>query len=113
VPPPTTTTPTTPTPTTPAPSTSPAVASWPPGKTAYTVILISTKRRSQANTKAKEAKSRGIDAGVLRSDDYSSLNPGYWVVFAGQYKTSGEASSHVQEFASKGFTGGYPRLVKK
>jgi sporulation related protein len=110
------TTPTTPTapttPSTPAPSGG-APASWPAGKTAYTVVLISAKKKAQANAKAKEAKTRGIDAGVLRSDDYSSLNPGYWVVFAGQYKTADQARSHIDEFAGKGFPGGYPRLVKK
>jgi septal ring-binding cell division protein DamX len=113
---PATTTPATPppaTPTTPAPPAGGAIATWPAGKTAYTVVLISARKRSQANAKAKEAQSRGIDAGVLHSNDYSSLKPGYWVVFAGQYATSSEASSHVDELASKGFAGGYPRQIKK
>jgi cell division septation protein DedD len=112
-PPPTTPVPpatATPPPTTPSPS---GIASWPAGRTAYTVVLVSAKRHSQANAKAREAKSQGIDAGVLHSNDYSSLNPGYWVVFAGQYNTANEASSHVDEFASKGFPGGYPRQIKK
>jgi hypothetical protein len=89
------------------------IASWPTGKTAYTVVLISATKRRQANAKAQEAKSRGIDAGVLHSNDYSSLNPGYWVVFVGQYDSAGKASARIPELASKGFTGGYPRLVKK
>jgi hypothetical protein len=46
------------------------------------VIIASTKSRAQADTKAKAA---GPDAGVLHSDDFSSLRKGYWVVFAGQY----------------------------
>jgi predicted nucleic acid-binding Zn ribbon protein len=115
------TTPTTPAPTTPTtpsvpPATPPstaAVASWPPGKTAYTVVLVSAKNRSQARAKAKEATTRGIDAGVLHSNDYSSLNPGYWVVFAGQYKTADEARAKIDAYAGEGFPGGYPRLVKK
>jgi hypothetical protein len=104
---------------TPPPSTPPSngggtgIASWPSGKTAYTVVLISAKKRKQAGAKAREAKSRGIDAGVLHSNDYSSLNPGYWVVFAGQYNTADQARSHIDEYASKGFPGGYPRQVKK
>ena len=116
-PPPTETVPpatATPPPTTPTtPSTPSGIASWPAGKTAYTVVLVSAKRRSQANAKAREAKSQGIDAGVLHSNDFSSLNPGYWVVFAGQYNSADEASSHVDEYASKGFPGGYPRQIKE
>jgi type IV secretory pathway VirB10-like protein len=110
--PPATATPTTPSKPSPSPS-SGAVASWPAGKTAYTLVLISAKSRKQAFAKAREAKSRGIDAGVLHSNDYSSLNPGYWVVFVGQYKTVGQARSHIDEYASKGFPGGYPRQIKK
>jgi cell division septation protein DedD len=126
---PTSTTPTTSTPTTPPPSVPPAtatpttpstpapsssgVAHWPAGKSAYTLVLISAKSRKQAYAKGREAKSRGIDAGVLHSNNFSSLNPGYWVVFVGQYKTVGQARSHIGEFASKGFAGGYPRKIKK
>jgi hypothetical protein len=76
-------------------------------------VLVSATSHKQANTKAREAKSRGIDAGVLHSNNYSSLNPGYWVVFAGQYTSASQASSHIQEYASKGFPGGYPRQIKK
>jgi type IV secretory pathway VirB10-like protein len=119
------TTPTTPPPTTPPatatpppsnpspPTASSGVASWPAGKSAYTLVLISAKSRKQAYAKAREAKSRGIDAGVLHSNNFSSLNPGYWVVFVGQYKTVGQARSHIDEYASKGFPGGYPRQIKK
>jgi hypothetical protein len=113
--PPASTPPTTPTtPTTPStPPSGSEIAKWPAGTTAYTVVLVSAATHKQANTKAREAKSRGIDAGVLHSNDYSSLNPGYWVVFAGQYSTANEARSHIDEYASKGFAGGYPRQIKK
>jgi hypothetical protein len=112
--PPASTPPTTPTtPATPTPAPSSGIATWPAGKTAYTVVLISATSHKQANTKAREAKSRGIDAGVLHSNDYSSLNPGYWVVFAGQYATADQARSHIGDYASKGFSGGYPRQIKK
>ena len=122
--PPTTTTPTGPPPTTapplttptspsPSPSSTSGVGSWPSGKTAYTLVLISAKSRKQAYAKAREAKSRGIGAGVLHSNDYRSLNPGYWVVFVGQYKSVAQARSHIGDYASKGFPGGYPRQIKK
>jgi hypothetical protein len=69
---------------TPAPGTASAggTAQWPSGKTAWTVILASSGSRAEAQKKAQAA---GADAGVLHSDDFSSLRKGYWVVFAGQY----------------------------
>jgi hypothetical protein len=111
--PPASTPPTTPTTPSTPPSTGSDIKKWPAGTTGYTVVLVSAATHKQANTKAREAKSRGIDAGVLHSNDYSSLNPGYWVVFAGQYSTANEARSHIDEYASKGFAGGYPRQIKK
>ena len=75
---PTTTPGTTPTP---VPTTG-ATAQWPTGKIAWTVVVASSTSRAAAEKKAKAA---GADAGVLHSDDFSSLRKGYWVVFAGQY----------------------------
>ena len=96
---------------TPAPATGGTVgtAQWPSGKTAWTVVVASSTSRAAAQKKAKAA---GADAGVLHSNDFSSLRKGYWVVFAGQYSSASQASSHIQEYASKGFSGGYPRQVK-
>lgn len=89
------------------------IATWPSGKTAYTVVLVSAKRKAQAKAKAREAKGRGIPAGILNSSNYSSLNPGYWVVFAGQYNTVGAARSKASDYQSQGFPQAYPRQVKK
>lgn len=88
-------------------------ASWPSGKTAFTVVLQSATSRSAADAKARQAVRRGIPAGVLRSDDYSSLNPGYWVVFAGQFDSREEAQRAAERYAEQGFGGGYARQVKK
>ena len=35
----------------------------------------------------------GTEAGVLDSDDFSSLRGGYWVVFSGQYGSSASAEA--------------------
>ena len=118
---PPTTTPTTPipgattptTPSTPPPAGGGAVAEWPAGETAFTIVLASTDTRGRAEAKARDAVERGIPAGVLRSDDYSSLKPGFWVVFAGQYATSAKAEADIEKYAGMGFGGGYPRQVKK
>nr|MDQ3936974.1 SPOR domain-containing protein [Actinomycetota bacterium] len=87
-------------------------AEWPAGKTAYTVVLVSATSRNAADAKAEQAIKRGIEAGVLRSDDFSTLRPGYWVVFAGQFDTSEQATRAADRYASQGFGGGYPRQVK-
>jgi hypothetical protein len=98
------------------PSTAPdaggEIAEWPAGKTTYTVVLVSATSRNAADAKAEQAIKRGIRAGVLRSDDFSSLRPGYWVVFAGQYDTSEQATRAADRYAEQGFGGGYPRQVK-
>jgi hypothetical protein len=113
---------TTPQDTTPAPGTEPSpsptpdtgneIAEWPAGKTAYTVVLVSATSRNAADAKAEQAIKRGIKAGVLRSDDFSTLRAGYWVVFAGQYETSEQATRAADRYAEQGFGGGYPRQVK-
>lgn len=85
---------------TPTPTTSPGttgstgtIASWPSGKTAWTVILDSATSASAADERANELSSGGTTVGVLRSDDFSSLNEGYWVVFSGTYDTQSGAES--------------------
>ena len=81
------------------------LATWPEGKRAWTVVLASTSSRAEAEKKAEDAG--GGDVGVLKSDDYSSLRKGYWVVFAGQYPSQGAAQS-----AAEGQGGGaYARRV--
>jgi hypothetical protein len=88
------------------------IAEWPSGKTAYTVVLVSATSRNAADAKAEQAISRGIKAGVLRSDDFATLRPGYWVVFAGQFDSSEQATRAADRYAEQGFGGGYPRQVK-
>ena len=73
--------------------TSGGLAEWPEGKSAWTVVLASTGSRAEAEKKAQAA---GADAGVLHSDDYSSLRKGYWVVFAGQYADQEAAQSAAE-----------------
>jgi len=84
---------------------------WPEDTSAYTVILLSTGTREGAETVARQAARTGIPAGVLQSDDYSSLNPGYWVVFAGEFDSTEEAQREAESYAGLGFPGGYARFV--
>lgn len=87
------------------------IAEWPADTSAYTVILLSGETRAAARARAGEAVAAGVPAGVLRSDDYSSLNPGFWVVFGGEFDTQEEAQQEAERYASLGFPGGYARFV--
>jgi hypothetical protein len=69
------------------------VASWPAGKTGWTVILSSDPTKSEAQQKARGFSQDGVSGvGVLDSDNFSSLKAGYWVVFSGQYDSQSAAT---------------------
>jgi mannan endo-1,4-beta-mannosidase len=106
---------------TPAPTPSPTptststpssdVAGWPAGEEAYTVVLMSSTSRTAAEERARELTTAGTEAGVLQSDDFSSLRPGYWVVFSGTYETE-EAASQAAEDLGSTAAGAYVRYVE-
>jgi hypothetical protein len=77
------------------------IASWPSGKTAWTVILESATSKTAADAKANELSSDGTSVGVLQSDDFSSLNEGYWVVFSGTYDSKSAADSALSGLKAK------------
>lgn len=69
------------------------IASWPSGKSGWTVVLASKTSESEANDAARQFSNDGIgDVGVLNSDHFSSLKSGFWVVFSGQYDSQSAAS---------------------
>jgi hypothetical protein len=107
----TTATPATP----PATSAGAAPSGWPPGKSAFTVILASMPTKAAADAKLNAAKAAGITgAAILHSDDFPTLNPGYWVVFDGQYDAVDQAQTQAAADHGKGgFTDAYPRFVSK
>jgi hypothetical protein len=94
-----------------------ALTEWPAGKSGYTVVLESVPTangRSFALNRAKRARAAGLTAvGVLDSSNYSSFHPGYYVVFAGVYGSSGDASSAVSTARSKGFGDAYEKQVTR
>jgi hypothetical protein len=87
------------------------VASWPSGKSAWTVILKSASSKADADKRAKELQAQGKSVGVLNSSDYSSLRKGYWVVFSGQYEKKEDAQSAANGFKST-VPEAYARFVK-
>jgi len=101
-----------PTATTPNPN---ALTFWPSGETGYTTVLESlpvTAGRANAVARARKAKQNGIkDVGILVSSRYSSLHPGYFVVFAGVFRTQAEASSSLPSAHAKGFPDAYQTRI--
>ena len=118
VPEPTITTPTTTTAGTkppPPPPPAKALVAWPVGKGGWTIVLDSVpglNGRAAAVAEAKQALHVGMpQVGVLDSAGFSSLHPGYFVVFSGIYDTEAEAQSHVIDAHRHGYRGPYPRRI--
>jgi hypothetical protein len=88
---------------------------WPAGQSGYTVVLASASEsagRTQADAAAERAVQAGLaEVGVLRSSDYSSLRPGYWVTYSGIYDTEAEARAALSSAQGAGFSDAYPRRV--
>ena len=95
----------------PTPAPAGEVASWPAGEEAWTVVVLSSTAKADADKRAKELADAGTPAGVLRSDDYKSLRAGYWVVFSGQYETREEAQTAAEGIGAKA-AGAYARFVE-
>jgi hypothetical protein len=114
------TTPTTPSSTRPTPPPPPAppaarLTVWPGGKTGWTIVLDSiptTNGRAGALAEARQALHLGLrQVGVIDSSRFSSLHPGYYVVFAGIYGSEASAQSHVIDAHGKGYSAPYARPI--
>jgi SPOR domain len=83
---------------------------WPDGVTAYTVVLVSSSDRPAARRVAREAAQSGLEAGLLRSDDYD-LGTGLWIVFAGRFDAQESAERQAGNLSAR-YPGAYATLVK-
>jgi hypothetical protein len=99
----------------PPPPPRPTLVQWPRGKNGYTVVIASIPAaagREPAIAKAREALRKGVeDPGVIESGRYSSLHPGYYVVFAGIYDDAADAQAAVPAVRSRGFPAPYVRQI--
>jgi septal ring-binding cell division protein DamX len=93
----------------PAPSRGDA-AGWPDGRDGFTVVLLTAEDEASARSVARQARADGVEVGVLRSDDYSSLGDGFWMVFSGVYRTRAEAERAVERLSSR-YSGAFPQFV--
>jgi hypothetical protein len=83
----------------------------------YTLVLASVPRengRATAVEIAKRALSDGLPSvGLLDSKDFAGLHPGYFVVFSGVYSSNDEASQHLSQATTAGFSAAYARQVTR
>jgi hypothetical protein len=88
---------------------------WPRGRNGWTLVLASlptTAGRDAALAKARQALNAGLpQVGVLDSARYSSLHPGYFVVFSGIYDTLSTAQDAASRAAARGYGNAYARRV--
>jgi hypothetical protein len=108
------------TPPTEPPSPPPArrLIEWPAGQNGYTVVLYSIPRtsdgRRNALTKARAALDVGLEqVGVLDSSRFSSLHPGYYVVFTGVYTALGAAQTGREAADAQGYPAAYVRPISR
>jgi hypothetical protein len=114
-----------PEPTTPAPTqTTPRrppprrVIAWPAARNGYTVVLFSipktTAGRRSAFEKARAALAAGLrQVGVLDSSEFSSLHPGYYVVFSGIYRSQAAAEGGREAAEANGYPPAYVRPISR
>jgi hypothetical protein len=74
------------------------------------VVLLSAGDRGGAQQVARSLRRGGVKAGVLRADDYSSLTPGFWLVFSGQHRTRGQADKAAARLRRR-VSGAYVQYV--
>ncbi len=86
------------------------VPGWPKGVTAHTVILVTSSDRRAALNVAKEARSKGLEAGLMPSDPYD-LGSGLWIVYSGRFTTAEGAQRQASQLARR-YPGAYPQLVQ-
>jgi hypothetical protein len=90
---------------------------WPANETGWTIVLVSypkTFGHPQALDTATKAAQKGLNqVGVVDSSSYASLQPGYYVVFAGIYPSRAEADAAVGTARQAGFPGAYSREIAR
>jgi hypothetical protein len=98
----------------PPPTGAGGLVEWPPGQSGYTVVLSSSPEsagRAAPVRAAQNALQQGLtDVGVLNSSEFSSLHPGYWVVFSGIYNSRQEAQAAL-DTARASYPQAYTRQI--
>lgn len=117
---------TVPTQTAPAPTPPPAprpprpaarqLIEWPAATDGWTLVLASIPdgqgNQAVANRQARQAIDRGLrQVGVLLSSRFTSLHPGYFVVFSGVYANQSAAEQALSRARVAGYRAAYTRQI--
>jgi hypothetical protein len=90
---------------------------WPAGRNGWTIVLFSypvTGGTAAPYATAARAAHGGLpEVGVLDSNEFSSLHPGYYVVFSGIYSSAGEAETALRTVHATGFASAYTRQITR
>jgi hypothetical protein len=84
---------------------------WPPGRTAWTAILSSVRSEPDARAAKRELIAQGEQAGILPSDDFADLRPGYWVVFSGIFSDRDQAIARASSLRGE-YPSAYARRLE-
>ena len=87
------------------------VPGWPEGLTAHTVVLVTSSDHAAALNVAKQARSSGLEAGLIRSEPFD-LGSGLWIVYSGQFTTPEGAERQAAQLAER-YPGAYPQRVQR
>ena len=91
-----------------------ALTPWPP-HAGWTVVLASvptSSGRGAAVAQARSALAAGLKSvGVIDSSRFSSLHPGYYVVFSGVYSSEQDANSGAADAHARGYPVAYARRI--
>jgi DNA-directed RNA polymerase subunit RPC12/RpoP len=79
------------------------VPHWPDALSAHTVVLAGSSSRTGALEIAREARSSGLEAGVMPSEPYG-LGSGMWLVYSGRFTSAEGAARAARELGES-----YPR----
>lgn len=77
----------------------------------FVVVVSSEGDEGTAQAIRDELTEGGYASGVLRSDDYGSLEPGFWVAYVGPFENVGAAAVTKDELVADGYAESYARCV--
>jgi hypothetical protein len=90
---------------------------WPVTRDGWTIVLVSypvARGRTAPLQTARRAAGLGLpEVGVLHSSDFSSLHPGYAIVFSGIYSSRSDAEAALTSARATGFGTAYTREISR
>jgi len=77
----------------------------------FVAVVSSEGDEATAQAMAAELTERGYDSGVLQSDRYGSLEPGFWVAYVGPFADAAAAQTATEDLIADRYEAAYVRCV--